>query len=148
MSNPHHYRTISDEGRLLVWLLSFLVECCFELWLSKGLFWAVFYKDLVATLTNIGVILITQWGIMNSCACWSMWGMRGLHLPQMSNVTPDLMYYTQQVAPWITFMAILFQLVFCGAVSWVYRDAVRVYIQRDDGMSNREWKKRKTMANE
>jgi hypothetical protein len=98
---------------------------------------------MIAAITNIGLVIITQWGIMNSCACWSMWGMRGLHLPQMSDTKPELMYYTQHVAPWITFMAILFQFVFCAAIIWTNWDAVRVYIQRDDGMSNREWKKQK-----
>jgi hypothetical protein len=62
-------------------------------------------------------------------------------LPQMSDVKPELMYYTRHVAPWITFMAILLQFIFCAAIIWADWDAVRVYIQRDDGMSNREWKK-------
>lgn len=129
----------------MIWLISFLLESIFELSLSKGLFWAVFYKDLMAALINIGIVLVTQWGIMNSCACWSRWGTRGLHLPQMPEVMPELMNYTRQVAPWITLMAVLFQLLFCAAVSWTYWDAVRVYVQRDDGKSNREWKKRRTV---
>ncbi|KAF1973167.1 hypothetical protein BU23DRAFT_640840 [Bimuria novae-zelandiae CBS 107.79] len=144
---PHglNCRHIPQTVILLVWLLSFLLECNFELWLQNGLFWTVYCKDLIAALINIGLVVITQWGIMNSCACWSMWGMRGLHLPQMSDVMPELMYYTQHVCPWITFMAILFQLIFCATVSWTYWDTVRVYIQRDDGMSNRGWQRKMSM---
>ncbi|KAL5438409.1 hypothetical protein PMIN05_005771 [Paraphaeosphaeria minitans] len=136
-------RHIPQTVMLAVWLFSFLLECGFELWLPKGLFSAVYCKDMVAALTNVGMIVITQWGIMNSCACWSMWGMRGLHLPQMLDVKRELMHYTRHVAPWITFMAILFQFLFCAVIIWRYWDAIRVYIQRDDMMSNREWKKRK-----
>lgn len=40
-------------------------------------------------------------------------------------------------------MAVLFQLLFVAAVLWRYWDAVRVYIQRDDGLSNRAWGKKK-----
>ncbi|KAK7190822.1 hypothetical protein PSPO01_02985 [Paraphaeosphaeria sporulosa] len=143
---PHgmNCRHIPQTVMLTIWLVSFLLECGFELWLPQGLFWAVYCKDMIAALMNVGTIVITQWGIMNSCACWSMWGMRGLHLPQMLDVKHELMHYTRHVAPWITFMAILFQFLFCAAIIWRYWDAVRVYIQRDDMMSNRGWKKRKT----
>ncbi|KAF2256451.1 hypothetical protein BU26DRAFT_513280 [Trematosphaeria pertusa] len=40
-------------------------------------------------------------------------------------------------------MAILFQLAFCVAVAVKYWDAVRVYIQRDDGVSDSGWQRRK-----
>lgn len=115
-----------------------------ELWLRKYLFWAVFYKDLFFALSNIGIVIITQWGIMNRCSCWTMWGLTGLHLPQLPTVKPVLMNYIRRIAPWIVFMAILLQLLFCSAVVWKYWDAMRVYVQRDDGKSNREWKTRKS----
>jgi hypothetical protein len=114
-----------------------------ERWLTKGLFWAVFGKDAFFALTNISLILVTQLGIMNRCSCWSTWGLTGVHLPQIPEVTVELMHYIKHIAPWIVFIAILLQLLSCTIVIWWYWDAVRVFIQRDDGMSNLIWDKRK-----
>ncbi|KAF2117639.1 hypothetical protein BDV96DRAFT_643991 [Lophiotrema nucula] len=138
-------RHVMEFMMFFFWLLSFALECVVERWMQK-IFWVVFWKDMFFALSTIILVLVTQWGIMNSCACWSMWGLRGLHLPQLPEVEPELMYYIRHVAPWITFMAILFQLVFSAAVAWKYWDAVRVFIQRDDGMPNLGWKKKRTQV--
>jgi hypothetical protein len=106
----------------------------------------VFSKDVFFALSNIAIVLITQWGILNRCSCWSMWGMTGLHLPQLPGVKPELMYFIRHEAPWIVFTAVIFQLAFCGVVAWHYWDAVRVFIQRDDGASNASWRKTKRTA--
>src|SRR5205807_1089849 len=97
--------------RFAIWILSFAIECMVERWLRKWLFWVVFCKDLFFALSNIGIVAITQWGIMNRCSCWDMWGLTGLHLPQLSEVKPELMRDIRHIAPWITFMAILLQLI-------------------------------------
>jgi hypothetical protein len=122
--------------------VSFAAEFVLERWLSERVFAAVFCKDIFITLCNIAMMLVIQWGILNRCSCWSMWGLAGVALPQLPEVKPELMYFIRHTAPWITFMAILFQLLFCGAVAWKYWDAIRVFVQRDDGVSNMSWGKR------
>jgi hypothetical protein len=112
------------------------MEYLVERWLRRGLFWAVFGKDVFFALSNIGIIGVTQWGILNRCVCWTTWGWTGLTLPQLPNVKPELMNYIRNVAPWVVVGAVLFQFVFCVVVAWKYWDAVRVFIQRDDGVSN------------
>ena len=42
----------------------------------------------------------------------------------------------RQIAPWVVSTAVILQMLLVGAVLWKYWDAVRVYIQRDDGLSN------------
>lgn len=69
-----------------------------------------------------------------------MWGLAGVHLPELEEVKPELMKFVRKKAPWIVFMAILCQLLFCAAVAWRYWDAVRVFVQRDDGTSNFSWR--------
>jgi hypothetical protein len=127
------------RSRFVLWLMSFVTGSLLERWLHKGMLWAVFWKDLFFAVATIGVILITQWGIMNRCSCWSMWGFTGLHLPQLPDVESELMTLIRQQAPWIVFMAVLLQLLFCASVAWKYWDGVRVFVQRDDGVSNLTW---------
>jgi hypothetical protein len=115
-------------------MLSFVVETICERYLGRMLFWVTFYKDMLSTLGTFAVILVVQWGIMNRCSCWSHWGSTGVYLPQMKEVKPGLMFFIKETAPWIVCAAILFYLLFCIAVVWKYWDAVRVYIQRDDGV--------------
>ena len=129
--------------RFGLWLLSFVIGSLLERWLRKGVFWVIFWKDMFFTVANIGIILITQWGIMNRCSCWSMWGLTGLNLPQSPAVKKELMELIREKAPWIVSMAILFQLLFCAAVGWKYWDAFRVFVQRDDGVSNLSWETRR-----
>jgi hypothetical protein len=73
-----------------------------------------------------------------------MWGFTGLHLPQLPDVEPELMKLIRQQAPWIFFMAVLLQLLFCASVAWKYWDGVRVFVQRDDGVSNLTWEMGRT----
>lgn len=123
--------------------MSFVAGNLLERWLRKGIFWTVFWKDVFFAVANIGVVFITQWGIMNRCSCWSMWGLTGLHLPQLPGVKLELRKLIRQQAPWIVFMAIMLQLIFCAAVAWKYWDAVRVFLQRDDEISNLGWERRR-----
>jgi hypothetical protein len=124
----------------MVWLLSFAVEfACEKMLKQRMLFWVVFWKDVAGAVTNIVIIIMVQWGIMNRCSCWSGWGSTWVHLPQLPAVKVELMYFIKHVAPWIVSAALVLHLVFCAAVMWKYRDAIRVFIQRDDGLSNRRW---------
>jgi hypothetical protein len=45
--------------------------------------------------------------------------------------------------PAIIFSAIGFQILVCAAVGVVFKDSIKVFIQRDDGTSNIEWLRRK-----
>lgn len=128
--------------RFVVWLLSFMVGTIIERFIDRRLFWAIFWKDTLSGLTNIAIVIVVQWGIMNRCSCWSGWGSTGVHLPQMDDVLPQLMYFIRHVAPWIVFGAIMFQATFCATVTWKYRNAFRVFMQRDDGVSNLGWERR------
>ena len=87
-------------------------------------------------IANIGIVFITQWGILHRCSCWSMWGFTGLNLPQSPEVKKELMDIIRKKAPLIVCLSILFQLLFCAAVGWKFWDAFRVFVQRDDGASN------------
>lgn len=58
----------------------------------------------------------------------------------MPEVKAELMFFIRHIAPWIVFAALMFHFLFCAAVMWKYWDAIRVFIQRDDGLSNRIWK--------
>ncbi|KAF1955510.1 hypothetical protein CC80DRAFT_493009 [Byssothecium circinans] len=59
-------RHIPETMMFVFWLISFALEYLFERWLKDGwLFWSVFAKDLVCALGNVGIVAITQWGIMN-----------------------------------------------------------------------------------
>ncbi|KAF2740632.1 hypothetical protein EJ04DRAFT_507657 [Polyplosphaeria fusca] len=140
-------RHVVESVIFAFWFLSFAVECVLELLLREKAFWPVFWKDTFVSLAVVAVVLVTQWGIMNRCACWSSWGKVGVHLPQMPEVRQELMHYIHGVAPWITFMAVLLQLLFCGLAVWMYLDAIRVFIQRDDGKSNCFWRNKTVRRN-
>ncbi|KAF1849773.1 uncharacterized protein K460DRAFT_360626 [Cucurbitaria berberidis CBS 394.84] len=136
-------RHIPEAMVLAIWLLSSVIEIICERYLNRRLFWVIFWKDTLCALSNIAIIIVVQWGIMNRCSCWSGWGSTGLHLPQMPDVKPELMFFIRHIAPWIVLGAVVFHLVFCAVVIWKYWDAVRVYIQRDDGVSNLGWENRR-----
>jgi hypothetical protein len=128
----------------MVWLLSFSVEVACETMLKQRmLFWVVFWKDVAFAMMNIVIIIMVQWGIMNRCSCWSGWGSTWVHLPQLPAVKVELMYFIKHIAPWIVAAALVLHFIFCAAVMWKYRDAIRVFIQRDDGRSNRSWGSRR-----
>ncbi|KAF2184313.1 hypothetical protein K469DRAFT_688793 [Zopfia rhizophila CBS 207.26] len=102
---------------------------------GPGLFWIVFMKDTFFPLSNIALLIVYQWGSMNRCSCWDMWGLAGLVLPEMPEIKATLMSLIKLEFPWVILGAILFQLAFCAVVAWKYWDAVRVFVQRDDGAS-------------
>ncbi|KAF2004955.1 hypothetical protein P154DRAFT_560345 [Amniculicola lignicola CBS 123094] len=133
-------RHVAESFILGLWMISFCVEFIAERWLKKRhLFAVVFSKDVLFATSNVVVIFMVQSGLLNRCSCWSMFGLTGVNLPQHPDVTPILMHFVKRIAPWITFMAIFFQFLFCGMVLWKYSDAIRVFVQRDDGISNLGW---------
>ena len=87
--------------------MSFLVECFLERGLRQGIFQAVLVKDIFFAFSNLGFILVTQWGIFNRCSCWDMHGMRGLALPQVPEITDRLMKLVEVTFPLIVFGAMV-----------------------------------------
>jgi vancomycin permeability regulator SanA len=125
------------------WVVSFLSDAVFERLLRRHvIFWPVFWKDMIFSLITIAIIILVQWGILNRSVCWSQWGSTWVHLPQIPEVKTDLMYFIRHTAPWVVAAALVFHLMFCIVVAWRYWDAIRIFIQRDDGMSNVIWSTR------
>ncbi|KAL6722068.1 hypothetical protein ACLMJK_001173 [Lecanora helva] len=105
----------------------------------KSVFRFTLIKDLLAASSTVGTILATQVGIFNSCSCYTRWGSRGLQLPEMPDVAAILRSRLSREYPLIAFSAMGIELVIVPLVVWLwYRDAMRVFVQRDDGESNQK----------
>jgi hypothetical protein len=85
----------------------------------------------------MGGIIVTQVGIFNRCACYTLWGRTGLALPENDSVDKTLFWRIDTSYPAIAFVCVGFQLV---VVPYLllrrYGLAVRVFLQRDDEKSN------------
>ena len=135
---------------LAIWLLSAglntALDKMFPLKTSQGheilknrrrLFWCTYAKDLFATFTTLGCVIATQIGIFNRCACYTQWARTGLQLPEMPDVSSVLHRRLGREYPLIVFSAIVIELLIVPAAIWLwYKDAMTVFIQRDDGESN------------
>ena len=78
--------------------------------------------------------------IFLACRPLTQCTMIGLALPQMHDVSVVLFRRLNSTYPAITFVSIGIELViFPLFISWRYRDALRVFIQRDDRSSNASW---------
>lgn len=85
----------------------------------------------------MGGVIATQVGLFNRCSCYTQWGATGLAMPEMPDVAAVLRARLVREYPAITFSAILVELLVVPLAVWVwYGDALRVYVQRDDGESN------------
>ncbi|CCC14434.1 unnamed protein product [Sordaria macrospora k-hell] len=96
-------------------------------------------KNFILSLSILTIILLIQLGIFNRCDCYSLWGHGPLGLPQIPAIEQILIKRIRGEWPAVTFGWVALEMVICGAVVWRYRDAFRVYLQRDDGASNGEW---------
>lgn len=136
-------------GEILIctaWILSAQADTLLNyLWpLSSGrsstLFWMTAGKDLLMTVATMGGIIVTQIGIFNRCSCYTLWGRTGLALPERPDIAATLFHRLNTLYPAVTFTGIGLELViiplyFC----YRYRDAIRVFVQRDDRRSNAAW---------
>ena len=106
------------------------------------LFLVVYFKDLAVTLITILYILFTILGCLNKCSCW-MSDTTGLVLPQQPDVDEVLRHRLNVDYPAFIFSGIAIELLIVPFCVWLqYSDALRVFVQRDDGKSNceRYWK--------
>lgn len=131
----------------LVWFVSFALDLCLRprspvKETHSRHFWAVFFKDSLAAILTVFVIAITQWGVFNRCECLTHFGKTGLKLPQDPEVLADLQDRLWSVYAAVTSVLVIIQIAFTITVCWRFRHALRVYLQRDDGGSNFEFKRR------
>ncbi len=106
----------------------------------KCLFWLTFAKDAIVTSFTMACVVSTQMGILNRCSCSSLNGRTGIMLPQMPEVARILRYRLGTLYPAVTISCVAFELVVVPLfVWWWYGDALRVYVQCDDGTSNAAW---------
>lgn len=122
-------RSISELVLLVWWVFIFCLD--FHPYFRTK-FYRTRIKDTVSAIGTIVVILVTLAGVMNSCWCDTLWGTAGMMLPKnpMMNDT-----FSARIV--LTFVCILLQLLFVPLlIGWIYPDATRVFIQRDDETSD------------
>ena len=148
-----------------VWVLSAWCDICFNYWIplskhqfvsmdqSAGprfqrpqtksyslLFYLTFFKDFLAMGLTMGLVIATQIGIFNRCECYTQWGRTGLALPKTPDVDIVLRSRLSGLYPAVTFTCIGVELIVVPAlISWRYRHALGVFVQRDDEESNLLW---------
>ena len=106
----------------------------------RTLFWVTAVKDLLMTVATMGGIIATQVGVFNRCVCYTNWGRTGVALPEQPDIAETLFRRLNTVYPAIAFTSIGLNLVFVPLYLWIYyRDALRVFVQRDDRRSNAAW---------
>ena len=135
-------RHIAQLAMLTCWLLSFFLNRLLNRLLplnsnNRLLFSLTLTKDIIATLTCIADVIVTQFGIFNRCACYTQWGHKCLALPQRPDIDALLRERIHTCYLGITIVGIVVQLVLVpGYVLWRHWDGVRIFLQRDDGSSN------------
>ena len=107
----------------------------------RTILWRTMYmKDLLTTIGTIIWIVCTIVGVLNRCSCWTLWGTTGLTLPQRPDVDVLLRRRLKREYPAIIFTGLGIELlVFPLWMLLWYRDALKVFVQRDDGESNFKW---------
>ena len=139
-------RVISEVCVFLVWLLSFELDFVLDYFVTlhhdkrKKLFWLMYTKDVICTLVTILFIMLTVSGCLNACSCWVSPSL-GLLLPQRSDVDKVLRERLRSEYPAYIYLGIGIELLVVPLIAWCkYPDALRVFVQRDDGESNwRGW---------
>lgn len=88
---------------------------------------------------TIGWVIATIIGTLNRCACWIDHD-GGLVLPQREDIDKTLRRCLDLDYPaWIFSGAAVELIIIPGWVRFRSGDALKVFVQRDDGKSNIEW---------
>ena len=107
---------------------------------QRLLFRLTMMKDVIISIATLGGVIAVQVGVLNSCSCYAMWGLRGVALPGMPVVYEKLRHRLSTWYPALAFTCIGIELlIFPALIYWQYPDAFRVYLQRDDGKPNLKW---------
>jgi hypothetical protein len=133
-------RSDAEITIFLVWLVSYPLTLI--PWGShhRFRFWFTFFKDFLAMAATLGIVIATQIGIFNKCSCYTRGGQTGLALPQGWIVKMSLENGLNMLSPALTGTGVGLQLVFFpGIIIYRYYEAIRVFLQRDDGESNLQW---------
>lgn len=131
-------------------LAAWLVSAIFDRALKNSLpligdyyawhFWLTFVKDFLLTAVTMGIVIFVQVGLFNRCECYTKWGQTGLALPQTPAVKDILNRRLLGAYLGPAVGAIVFQLIVVPfLIHHEYGNAIRVFTQRDDGLSNMEW---------
>ena len=78
------------------------------------------------------ILIVGQLGIYNRCTCWTQWGNAALVLPQLESIAATV---NSRLRVWWVLIALGLglQAGFCGGCAWMFWDAVRVYLMKDEG---------------
>ncbi|KAH9223586.1 hypothetical protein DL95DRAFT_517706 [Leptodontidium sp. 2 PMI_412] len=100
----------------------------------------ILVKDIIAAAATVTGVIVTQVGVFNRCSCFTRWGREGLALPQWSDVSDVLFRRINTTYPAISFTCIGFMFFLIPLIiARHYELAMRVFLQRDDGVSNLNW---------
>ena len=98
-------------------------------------FYFNFAKDVCRTFATLGAVLATQWGIYNSCSCWSK--ENEVYLPQLDPVAGTLVHRAGSIYPAIAFAFIGVQLLLIPSLlGYQYFQALQVFVRRDVDKAN------------
>lgn len=154
-------RVIGEFGRFAVWLLSAQLDYAldYRIGLSEDidygihcsvfgtipwwrhqkrnkLFWVMYAKDVICTLATLLFLVLAVSGSFNACNCW-MSPDTGLILPQRPDINGLLQYRLHHEYPLYIYLGMGIELIIVPLIIWrKYPDAMRVFVQRDDGESN------------
>ena len=102
------------------------------------IFYFVLVKDTLLAAVNLGIVIAVQVGMLNRCSCYSKDDTTGLAFPEVNAVEGTLVYGIEVTYPAVAFVGIVFELLILpGFVIWKYKEAFSVFLQRNDGKSNK-----------
>ena len=132
-------RSIAELSLATIWLFSAALNYI-PFADPQRAFRFAFFKDFVSMGLTLSGIVATQVGVMNRCSCYTQLGTTGLALPEITSVANFLFRGIAVEYPLEAFACIAVQLVVVpAAITFAYRTAMRVFLQRDDDLSNRKW---------
>lgn len=126
-------RHIGEVPTLFVWILSWGIGRFISSTVRdpRTQFWAKFVKEVIAGGVVITITLLTVIGILNRCDCYTMWGRRDFANPIYPDVAAKLKDRFRTEWPALVGVGIAVQLLACALLTWKYRTAARVYLQKD-----------------
>ena len=99
-----------------------------------------YLKDVGAVAATLGFVFATVVGVLNKCHCWTNFGRVSLVFPQRRDIDELLQHRLAVDYPAYIFSGIAVELfVIPGWIWYCYGDAMSVFIQRDDNISNSAW---------
>jgi hypothetical protein len=135
-------RLCAQSMVLLTWLLSFTLTIILKRNRSSQSYKdeGRFLKDLLATIAIIAGVIMPLIGIFNRCDSYTRWGRIGLPLPNQPDTQTVLIHRIRTVYPAIIFTSIGLQMFVIPVIIVIwYRNALLVFMQRDDKNSGPPW---------